>query len=64
MPVACVLALFAHTESSDIRSTLGILENEKGFSREKKNTQTALLLGGSQICYHRQRLVSLRKWEV
>lgn len=38
MSVACVLVLFAHMESLEIRSTLCILENQKEFSSEMKNT--------------------------
>lgn len=38
MSIACVLVLFAHAESSEICSTLCILENQKEFSSEMKNT--------------------------
>lgn len=63
MSVAYVLVLFAHTESSEIRPTFCILENQKELSSEKKNTEKPPLLGNSKL-YLWQLLVSLRKWEV
>lgn len=38
MSVAYVWVLFAHKELSEILSTFCILENQKEFSSEKKNT--------------------------
>lgn len=39
MSVAHVLVSFTHMESSEVRSTLCISENQKELSSEKKNTQ-------------------------
>lgn len=50
MSVAYVLVLFTLVESSEVRSTLCIPENQKDLSSEKKNTQNmpSSPLGNSQ----------------
>lgn len=51
MSVACVLVSFTHMESSEVRSTLCISENQKELSSEKKNTQNMPSSLGSSKSY-------------